>query len=116
MEKTNEKREDVVNKEAFNVVRNDFCNSLQHTEKDIFTALGVPNRQPSEEEFVFLHKLLDLGTMTEAIEKLIQKAPNFNEFMVTLYMYFKMCENRKRLMQEIDSAFDSIFSDIKKKE
>jgi hypothetical protein len=111
--KTTEK-DDIVYKEAFNVVKKDFCASLNHGENNLSTALGCENKQPTKEEFLYLQELLDLDTTTLAVEKLMTDSNNLNEFTHSLFLYIKLREGRKQMVNDIDELLGGIFSKLRK--
>jgi len=86
------KEKDIVNVEAFNVIKRDFLASIDHEKDSMFEALGnAPLEKRSERG---LHDLLekimqDSICYTRAIEALLKEATSLNEFTYYLYMFLQ---------------------------
>ena len=90
------KEEDIVLKEAFKVVKDDFISKLNHTENNVFAAMGV-NNIPSNEHHVYLEELTEkYDKMSECFVQLLLDAEDLNTFIVNVLYADKMIEENQK--------------------
>lgn len=100
--------EDIVSKEAFNVIKKDFLLSLNHNGGRISEAFGVPERaNPTKQEIEHLRYLCCIDKHSVAVEQIMRESSNLNDFTFSLYIYLKF---KLMMEREIENAIPELKS------
>jgi len=103
--------EDIVLREAFNVLKRDFIERCKHKEDDMAKAMGMDFNDDPEDLIAILrkgHEMNETGNNTsEAFMYLLKQSKSLNEFTLRVYQLTRLIEIIKHAKRQT-SEFISI--------
>lgn len=93
-------KHDIVNAEAFKLVKKDFIDQMDHNQDKITDAFGIENNPEIIEEFI--NKWLKENSTTRALQHILEKSKNLNEFCYFVFVFSAMKNEVEEKMKFID--------------
>ena len=103
--------QDIVIKEAWKVVKNDFLDNLKHDEENVYEALGASSKDEIDQKMkqmggLFVKNVQETGKFSESIEFCAKQASSMLEFVIFMRTMVMFLERINETRKELTELFD----------